>query len=211
MPDIAATQPGFTTEHWPAAAHQADVETGAARITYDDFSCSNLCGSGDLAEYWGERRTRSHHVNRAFDHVGDMHDATQGYSRQELAREPRRTKISLHFPKMRLHERLQRGVNGGRRGAPILADNWVQLVRERERYSGELMLEQSAHRQLDRGVSDGPEKTDGDRLDIEAPQLPDNVARLSVVESDEHVAVRGDALADLEGEMPRYIGLGVLS
>ncbi len=59
------------------------------------------------------------------------------------------------------------------------------------------------------GVDEAPQEADGDRLDAVVEQLLDGLARLLLVELEEHVAGPVDALRDLLDEAGGTIGSGL--
>ena len=101
-----------------------------------------------------------------------------------------------------LHQRLERGVDRGRRRAPVLAHDRVELVRERVRHAGQLRLEQLADAQLVRGVGDRPQQADGDRLDARAARSSreHRGARAASSSGVDDLALGADPLGDLERE-----------
>ena len=83
--------------------------------------------------------------------------------------ETRVAQVRVECREVLLHQRLQRGVDDARRGAPVLAHDRVELVREREGHVRQRLGDQLADAQLVGGVDDRPEQADPDRLHLEIP------------------------------------------
>ena len=122
-------------------------------------------------------------------------------------REAGGAQIALHLPQMLLHQRLERGVDRGGRGAAIFAHDRDQLVRERVGHAGQLLVEERAERLLVRAVGDRPHQADGDGLELALLERARRTARACRWSSGAHdLALRVDALVDLERVAARDIG-----
>ena len=137
-----AAEPGLARELDVAVADDADVEARAARVADDDVVDRRRV---DLAGDRRHRRARVDRVDRAARDVVEVQHSAERRHDEQLAREARRAQIALHLAQVRLHQRLERRVDRRRRGAPVLADDRVQPVRERVRDAREL-LARSARR-----------------------------------------------------------------
>ncbi len=107
---------------------------------------------------------------------------------------------------MALHQRLQRRVDRRRRGTPVLADDRVQPVRERERHSGQLLRQQLADALFVHRVHDRPQQADGDRCDLAAAHLGERREQRRLVERHRYVSLRVDPLLHFEGQAPGNVG-----
>ena len=92
--------------------------------------------------------------------------------RRRARRSPAARRSLLQRPQVVLHQRLQRGVDRRRGRPPVLADDRVQLVRERERHLRPLAREQLADAQLVLRVDDRPDQADRDRLGAAGAATP---------------------------------------
>ena len=68
-----------------------------------------------------------------------------------------------------------------------------------------MLVEQLADPLFVHRVGDRPQQRHGDRLDVVLAQLGEDVLDLLGVERLEHLALRGDPLAHLEGQLPRHV------
>ena len=116
------------------------------------------------------------------------------------------SQVPLEPLQVLLHQRLQRRVDGGRGRPAVLAHDRVELVRQRERDAWPVRGEQLGDSELVRRIHDRPDQADRDRLDVEHAAALDRLEHAPVVEWHEDVALRVDALADLEGQMARHVG-----
>ena len=103
---------------------------------------------------------------------------------------------------VRGHQRPDVGVDDGGRGALVLALLAQNLARERDVRLRELFGQDRAEALLVLGVEVGVEEADRHRLDALRAQAAREQACLGLVERSHDRAVRGDALVQLEAEMP---------
>ena len=127
-------------------------------------------------------------------------------SRRTVPGEPGRAQVALQGREVLLHQRLQRGVDHARRGAPVLAHDRVELVRKGERHLRQRLGDQLAHAQLVRGIDDRPEQADPDRLHPQLRQRSSAARTLRLIERDEDVPLGVDPLLDLECQVARDVG-----
>ena len=125
---------------------------------------------------------------------------------QHLALAAGGAQVALELGQVALHQGLERGVDGGRRGARKLADDRVELVRERIGHARHDLGDQLADAKLVVGVHDGPEKRHRHRLDPLARQAFDDRPRGGLVQLALDTALGVDPLRDLEGEAARNVG-----
>ena len=107
---------------------------------------------------------------------------------------------------MALHQRLERGVDGGGRGARELADDRVELMGEGVGHARHDLRDQRADAKLVVGVHDRPEQRNRDRLDPLARQALDDCACGGFVQLTLDAALGVDALRNLEGEAAGNVG-----
>ena len=125
VPREHASKPGLARELDVAAADQAHVEARAAHVADDRVRrFAGVDAAGDRRH----RRSRIDRVDRASRNVVEIQNAAERAHDEQLAREARRTQVFLHLPEMSLHQRLQRGIDRGRRRAPVLADDRIEAV-----------------------------------------------------------------------------------
>ena len=104
-----------------------------------------------------------------------------------------------------VHERLQVGVEHGRRGALVLAPARQHLVRERDANVGPELLDDLPRAQLVLGVHEREEVGDRDRGNtVRIAQALDLLAQPRLVERHEHGAVAQHALGNAHAARPRH-------
>ena len=190
-------EPGLTRELDLAVAHHADVEARPAGVA-DDEVCRSAPRT-DLAGRPAPSPARSS-PSRAAARPRPRACSTppnEVDDEQLTARSPAARRSRSMSARCALHQRLERGVDRGRRGAPVLADDRVQPVREGERHAGQLAPRSAPPTALlVRRVDDRPEQRDGDRLHplLLAPRRATRPLA-SAVERDDDLALGGDPLA----------------
>ena len=132
---IERPDPGLARPRDGAAAHQADVVGGAAGVG-DDGGMARRLGQRIVAA--GHRRHRRAGVERLDRPLGeflDIGDAALGGDRRAAG--PAKPALAQPAGERRGDSGssgLQRGVDAARRGAAVLAQRRVELVRQRDRH-----------------------------------------------------------------------------
>ncbi len=192
-----------------AALDQAHVEARAAGVAHDDVLGAEVRVGVAARADRPHRRPGADAVDRALGHLGDVQAAADGGDDHEVAGEAVRLQVLGDLAQVLLHQRLQRRVDDGRGRAPVLAHGRVELVRERHRDAGPLLLEDLADAALVVRVGDRPQQADADRLHLRAAGGVDRLAYRVLVERAVLAALRVDPPADLERQPPRDVGLRV--
>src|SRR5258707_313798 len=110
---------------------ETDVERCAAGVADDDVVAEVLeSGKGDASDR-RHRWARADRVNWLLDKSLDRGAAPGGRADQHFARETGLAQVGLKLAQVLLHQGFQRGVDRGRRGSTVFANNGDQLVRER--------------------------------------------------------------------------------
>ena len=188
---------------------EADVEAGAAGVTDDEV------GLESFGVCVGERRDRCHRgpgvdrVDRAPDDVIESQAAARRRHNEQLTGEAGGAEVVGDLSQVPLHERLQRRVERGGRCPPVLADDGVQLVRERVGDAREPLADELAERLLVLRVRNRPDEADGDRLDIQLAGLAHERPRALPIEGAVDPSLRIDPPRHLEGQAPWDVGLGI--
>ena len=206
MADPFAQQPSLAREFDLPGAHHTDVERSAAGIDDDDVIAFTFrFGIGD-ARQGRHGRPRFYRVDRFLDHVLHMHNAAGARAHQDFTLIVGGAQIALEFSKMALHERLQRGVDGGGGGAGILADDRVELMRQRIGNARQDLGDQLAKALFMCRIGDRPEQAHGDGLDIHFCQAGDGGPSGRFVQRRLDAALSIDALGNFKGEAARHVG-----
>jgi hypothetical protein len=82
-------------------------------------------------------------------------------------------------------------------------------MRQRDRHTGQVLVQELTHAQLVDRVHDRPEEADRDRLHARLAHAPESLQEALLVERPQYPAFRADPLGHLEGERARNVGLGV--
>ena len=106
------------------------------------------------------------------------------------------------------HQRLQRGVDAGRRGPAIFPHDRVEAMRQRHRHAGQVPGEQLADLVLMRRVGDRPQQADADRRHLRRRQPLDDPEQRRLVERPHDLAAGADPLQHLEGQRAGHVGPG---
>ena len=77
-------------------------------------------------------------------------------------------------------------------------------MRERERHTGQMTLDQGAKRDFVRRIDDRPQQTDGDRLCPQRRDLSKNFDRADFIERRVHRTVAKDSLGNLQCQRLRH-------
>ena len=210
MADPLATDPGLAGLLHRAVPHQAHVEGGAARIADDHVVAEALHLRIGQRRDWRHGRAGLDRVDGPRDQLVDVHAAADRGAHQNLALASGFAEIVLHAAQMRLHQRLERGVDGGGGCAPVFAHDGDQPVREGVGDARQNLLDQRGKRLLVRGVGDRPQQTDGDRLEAALAHEFQDRARLLAIQRRHHAALGIDPLVDLEGVSLRDVGVRVI-
>ena len=109
-----------------------------------------------------------------------------------------------------LHLRLDVAVGDGGEGPLVLAQLGQHVRRQRHRDAGQHLGGDLGDPLLVRGVGEGVDQRDGQRLDAAAGQLLELGPDVGVVERADHRPVAGDPLVDLDGvlQVGQRLGLG---
>ena len=140
--------------------------------------------------------------------VRGVHDAALRSDREEAPPEAGGAQPFLDRLEVRAHHGLERSVDTGARGAPVLAQRRVQAVGERVGDARQVRIEQSADPLLVGRVDYRPEQAHPHRLDLGRAHAPDGLDGDRVVEGLVLDAVGPDPPRHLEGEPPRHQRLG---
>ena len=116
----APAEPAVARVDQVAVAHEADVEGGAAGVADDGVAAELLDGDVGVAGDRRHGRTGLQHVDRAAGDLGLLAAADRSAD-EEFAGKAGGAQIVLHLAQVLLHQRLQRGVDRGRRGAAVFA------------------------------------------------------------------------------------------
>src|SRR5262249_4779622 len=101
-----------------------------------------------------------------------------------------------------IDHRLHVGVERGDDGALVFAERRVDLARERNEYIGTARADHLARAALLRVVEERKQKPDRERLGAGRDQLVGGARKPSLVQRNQHLAVRPDTLGDLAAETP---------
>ena len=124
-------------------------------------------------------------------------DAAAGLHHEEPPGIVERPERLLEPPEVVAHRGHHVGVDDGRRGALVLADDGRDLRREADRDLRRLLADDLGGALLVRRVDVGVQEADGDRRDAVPEEPPDGRPQAALVERHEHLAVEGDPLGDL--------------
>ncbi|MFN8663839.1 MAG: hypothetical protein U0075_18235 [Thermomicrobiales bacterium] len=210
MPDPAPAQPGLGGVVDLAVADESDIERRAAGVADQQVFVQHLAARLRLAVgdggHRGHARARADRVDRPLDHFLRSPRATEGGGHKQVPGKACAAQVLLQGGEVLLHQGLQRGINHTGRRAAVLADDRVELVRQRERHTWQVLGDEFPDAQLVRRVDDRPEEADANRLHAEIAALFDGFPYRTLIERDEDVSLGVDALGDLEGEVARHIG-----
>ena len=125
--------------------------------------------------------------------AGRLHDQQRGVAADAAQAVPQ-------GPEVPLHHRAHVGVDDGRGGALVLLALGKHLVGQRDRNPGQLAGQEVADRLLVPRVGVGVQQADRHRFDLLAEQPFPDGAQFVLDERPQHLAVGGDALAQLEAQ-----------
>ena len=163
---VGLADPGLPRPRDAPPAHQAHVEGGAAGVGDDGgIGAGVRLGVGAACD-GRHRRPRVDRVDRRVRHVRRIHGAALGGDHQHAAAEAGVPQARFQAAQIVAHERLERGVDAGRRGTAVFAERGVEDVREGVGHPRQVALQQFANAEFVRGVHDRPEEADADRGDL---------------------------------------------
>ena len=205
VPDPAPTQPVLRRVVDLAGGHEPDVEGGSTRVADDQVAVRHFRLRVRQRRDGRHGRTGADRVDRPLGHFLRTPGAAERGGDEDVTVESCMPQVLLQRLQVCLHQRLQRRVDGGRRRPPVLADDRIQLVRERERHLRPLAGEQLADAELVVRVDDRPDQAHRDCLRAQAPRVLDRGEDALLVELDEDVPLGVDALADLERQVAGHV------
>ena len=146
--------------------------------------------------------TRLEREDRPLLRVVRGHHAAGGLHDLERPIDPDPVEAGPNPVDVRGHQRPHVGVDDRGRGALVLALLAQDLARERDVRLRQLLGQDRAEALLVLGVEVGVQEADRHRLDARRTQAGGERAALLLVDRPDDVAVRGNALVQLEAEMP---------
>ena len=149
-------------------------------------------------------------VDRPGGDLAHRHHAALAVGDEQGAAKTRVAQRAFQPAEIGGHDAVQRGVDGGRDGAAVLARDRVERVAERHRHLGPERAHDLAHAALVRGVGHRPEQADGDGVHRAAPEMVHGRAHVVFRERRDLVAARVDPPAHLAGPVARHEGPGVV-
>ena len=122
------SQPSVSRVLHGAITYKTHIKGCAAGVTDDDVARQIFGLNVSKSRNRRHRRPGFDQEDRALHHVGEVHDAAKRRTGEDVVHVASRAQIGFEVGEIALHEWLQRRVDGCRRGAPILAQNGIQLV-----------------------------------------------------------------------------------
>ena len=189
-----------------ASTDGGDVEGRAAHVDHDDVGLVRERERGDGRE----RRPAHHRVDRSRGDLAHCHHAALAVGDQQGAAKTRLAHRVLQPAEVGRHDGVQRGVDGGRDGAAVLARDRVERVAERHRHLGPKFIHDLADPALVRGLYHRPEQADGDGVHRAALEVCHGSMHVLFRERRDLVAPRVDPPAHLVGAVAGDEGPGIV-
>ena len=135
---VRRADPRLARPRDPRPADEAHVVARAAGIRHDGGVGTPFGHGVRAARHRRHGRPGLHRVDRGASDVAGLHHAALRRHHHHGAGEPRGPQPGAHALEVLAHQRLERGVDAGRRGAPVLADRRVHGVRQAHRHTWQM-------------------------------------------------------------------------
>ena len=196
--EVRRADPGLPGAGNPAPPHQAHVIARTPGIGNDRRVGLKLPTRVMVPRHRGHRRPGLDGMHGSVGERARFAHPTLGGDHQEPSAKPAPLQVLLKAAQIGAHERFQRRVDARRGCTPVLAQRRVYTVRKRVGHPGQLTLEQLPDALLVNRVGYRPQQTYPDCLDRLLSQLSDDVADRFLVQRRHDLAVRSNALGNLE-------------